>query len=143
MLKNIPHILGPQLLKVLCEMGHGDEIVIADGNFPTESLGKNCEIVRMDGHDICGLLKSIIRFFPLYQGNSIPVMVMETDDGSLPAIWDEYQKILLDEETERYNNGIQRLARNDFYERARHAYSIIATGEKAAYANIILKKGVC
>ncbi|MBR5292871.1 MAG: fucose isomerase [Clostridia bacterium] len=143
MLKNIPRVLSPRLLKVLSEMGHGDEIVIADGNFPAESMGKNCVIVRMDGHEACELLKSIIKFFPLYQGACLPVMVMETDDGSLPPIWDEYLKILIDEETERYNSGMERLARNDFYERAKRAYAIIATGERALYANIILKKGVC
>ena len=63
MLKNIPPILPPELLKIICEMGHGDEIVLADGNFPSESLGKR--VVRLDGHGTCEVLKAIMQLFPL------------------------------------------------------------------------------
>lgn len=138
MLKGIPDILSPELLKILAEMGHGDEIVIGDGNFPGASVNKRC--VRCDGHGVPELLEAILKLFPLdtYQK---PVYIMEKvpgDDTKTP-IWDEYAKIIkpyTDEEMEK----IERFA---FYERAKQAYAVVMTGEKALYANIILKKGVC
>ena len=65
MLKGIPKILSPELLKILCEMGHSDRIVIADGNFPAESIGKDKTVIRMDGHGACEILKAILEVFPL------------------------------------------------------------------------------
>ena len=65
MLKNIPKILSPELLKVLCEMGHSDRIVIADGNFPAESMGKNAIVIRCDGHGVPELLDAIFKSFPI------------------------------------------------------------------------------
>ena len=66
MLKNIPPILSPELLKVLCEMGHGDEIILADGNFPAESIGKDAIVVRADGHGTVELLEAILQSMPTY-----------------------------------------------------------------------------
>lgn len=65
MLKGIPKIISPELLKVLCEMGHSDTIVIADGNFPAESMGKNAKVIRCDGHGGAELLDAILKLFPL------------------------------------------------------------------------------
>ena len=129
MLKNIPKIVSPQLLKVLCEMGHGDEIVLADGNFPAESMGKGAIVVRADGHGVAELLDAVLALVEAVPG-----------DPCVPVIWDEY-KALLDAHGED-SQRIQMLERFAFYERAKKAYAVVATGETAIYANILLKKGV-
>ena len=138
MLKGIPDIISPELLKILAEMGHGDEIVIGDGNFPGHSIGKR--IVRCDGHGVPELLAAILKLFPLdtYQN---PVFIMEKVAGDTveTPIWDEYAKIIKPYTDEK----IEKIERFAFYERAKNAYAVVMTGESALYANIILKKGVC
>lgn len=140
MLKNIPKILSPELVKILMEMGHGDEIVIADGNFPSETIGQR--VVRCDGHGVPELLDAIMKLFPLDTYTDKPVMLMEVVPGDpvVPTIWDEYKEIINKYEPE--NCKIEMIERFAFYERAKTAYAVVATGEEAIYANIILKKGV-
>ena len=143
MLKGISPLLSPELLKVLCEMGHGDELVIADGNFPCESMGKNAVVIRADGHGVPELLDAILRLIPLDAYVEKPVALMEVVPGDTcptPEIWDVYKKIL--EKYEPDNCAIDMTERFAFYERAKKAYLIIATGETAIYANILLKQGV-
>ena len=143
MLKGISPLLSPELLKVLCEMGHGDELVIADGNFPCESMGKNAVVIRADGHGVPELLDAILRLIPLDVYVEKPVALMEVVPGDTcptPEIWDVYKKIL--NQYEPNNCAIDMTERFAFYERAKKAYLIIATGETAIYANILLKKGV-
>jgi len=140
MLKNIPKIMSPELLKVLMEMGHGDEIVLADGNFPAETVGQR--VVRCDGHGVTELLDAVMRFFPLDTYTDKPVMLMEVVKGDpvVPTIWENYRAVINKYEPE--NCKIEMIERFDFYERAKKAYAVVATGEEAIYANIILKKGV-
>lgn len=137
MLKNIPKIIPPELLKILCEMGHGDEIVIADGNFPAASVGQR--VVYMCGNGGCEVLKAILELIPLdtYQK---PLYLMEKvqGDDTPTQIWDEYREIAKQYTTEDFEY-IERFA---FYERAKRAYAVISTGENALYANILIKKGV-
>lgn len=142
MLKNIPSILSPQLLKVLCEMGHGDEIVIADGNFPTEKVGKEAVVVRADGHGVTELLDAILTLIPLDQYSEFQVALMSVVEGDSckPVIWDDYKTLLTKYEPE-YGN-IEMMERFAFYDRAEKAYAIVASGETQIYANILLKKGV-
>lgn len=143
MLKGIPPILSPELLKALCEMGHGDELVIADGNFPSESMGKNAIVVRADGHSAAEILDAILRLIPLDAYVEKPVALMEIVPGDTcptPEIWEDYKRIL--EKHEPYHCDIEKMERFAFYERAKKAYLIIATGETAIYANVLLKKGV-
>ena len=143
MLKGISPLLSPELLKVLCEMGHGDELVIADGNFPCESMGKNAVVIRADGHGVPELLDAILRLIPLDTYVEKPVALMEVVPGDTcptPEIWDVYKKILNQYEPNKC--AIDMTERFAFYERAKKAYLIIATGETAIYANILLKKGV-
>lgn len=143
MLKGIPKILSPELLKVLCEMGHSDRVVIADGNFPVESIGKNAKVVRMDGHGTCEILEAVLRLFPLdtYVEHPVNLMqVMPGDDVETP-IWDSYYDIVKNAD-ERGESAVGEIERFEFYEQARSAYAIIATGEGALYANIMLQKGV-
>ena len=140
MLKNIPKLLSPELVKVLMEMGHGDEIVIADGNFPAETIGKR--VIRCDGHGVTELLDAIMQLFPLDTYTEKPVMLMEVVPGDpvVPTIWDDYKAVINKYEPE--NCKIEMIERFAFYERAKTAYAVVATGEEAIYANIILKKGV-
>ena len=140
MLKNIPKILSPEMVKTLMEMGHGDEIVIADGNFPAEAIGKR--VIRCDGHGVPALLDAIMQLFPLDTYTDKPVMLMEVVKGDpvVPTIWDEYKDIINKYEPE--NCKIEMIERFAFYESAKTAYAVVATGEEAIYANIILKKGV-
>ena len=121
-------------------MGHGDEIVIADGNFPSETIGQR--VVRCDGHGVPELLDAIMKLFPLDTYTDNPVMLMEVVPGDpvVPTIWDEYKEIINKYEPE--NCKIEMIERFAFYERAKTAYAVVATGEEAIYANIILKKGV-
>ena len=143
MLKGIPRILSPELLKILCEMGHSDRIVIADGNFPAESMGKNAIVIRMDGHGIPEILDAILQLFPLDTYVEHPFSLMEVmagDDVETP-IWEEYKEIEKKYES-RGESAIGTIERFEFYEAAKKAYAIIATSEKALYANVMLQKGV-
>jgi L-fucose mutarotase len=143
MLKNIPPILSPELLKVLCEMGHSDRIVIADGNFPAESMGKNAIVIRADGHGVPELLDAILQLFPLdtYVEKPVSLMQVMKGDNAKTPIWDTYKEIVSKYDN-RGNNAIGEIERFEFYEQAKTAYAIIATGETAIYANIMLQKGV-
>ena len=140
MLKGIPSVLSPELLKILMEMGHGDEIVIADGNFPSANIAKR--LVRLDGHGVPEILDAVMKFFPLDTYTEKPIALMEVVPGDdiKPVIWDDYRNIIRKHEPDRCN--IEFVDRFAFYERAKNAYAVIATGESAVYANILLKKGV-
>ncbi len=143
MLKGIPNIISPDLLKALSQMGHGDELVIADGNFPSHSVGKNAIVIRADGHGVPEILDAILQLIPLDTYTEKPVALMEVVPGDTcgtPTIWKEYEEIL--DRHESAHHDIEYTERFAFYERAKDAYLIIATGEKAIYANILLKKGV-
>ncbi len=137
MLKGIPKILSPELLKIMMEMGHGDELVIGDGNFPGASVNERC--IRCDGHDAVDLLSAILKLFPL-DTYAKPAYIMAKTPGDTveTPIWDEYAELIkpyTDEE-------LVQIERFEFYERASKAYAVVMTGESALYANIILKKGV-
>lgn len=143
MLKGIPGILSPELLKVLCEMGHSDRLVIADGNFPAESMGKNALVIRMDGHGAAEVLDAILQVFPLDTYVEKPVNLMEVMSGDTveTPIWDTYREVVAKYD-ERGAQAIGQIERFAFYEEAKKVYAIIATGETALYANIMLQKGV-
>lgn len=143
MLKNIPPILSPELLKVLCEMGHSDRLVIADGNFPSQSMGKNAIVIRADGHSGTDLLDAILTVFPLDTYVEKPVLLMEVmhGDNVETPIWEEYKQIVAKHDP-RGSEAIGQIERFEFYRQAKEVYAIVASGEKALYANIILQKGV-
>ena len=138
MLKNIPNIVSPELLKILCEMGHGDEIVIADGNFPSESCGQR--VIRADGHGGEAILDAVLSLIPLDTYALHNFLLMQTTNGDpTPEIWDKYFTIAKSHDDNLRANALERY---EFYDRAKKAYAVIATGESAIYANIIIKKGV-
>ncbi|MCI8281770.1 MAG: fucose isomerase [Lachnospiraceae bacterium] len=143
MLKGIPKILSPELLKVLCEMGHSDRLVISDGNFPAESMGKNAIVIRCDGHGVPELLDAILQVFPLDTYVETPVNLMEVMPGDTveTPIWDTYKEIIAKHDS-RGAKAVGNIERFQFYEEAKCAYAILATGESALYANIMLQKGV-
>ena len=145
MLKGIPKILSPELLKILCEMGHGDTICIADGNFPSESVGKNAKVVRADGHSVTALLDAVLAVMPLDTYGDEPVKLMaltEGDKGRVETpIWDEIRGIVAARDP-RETGVVGFLERFSFYDEARKAYAVVATGETALYGNVLLRKGV-
>lgn len=140
MLKKIPNILSPELLKILMEMGHGDELVIADGNFPATSMAKR--LVRLDGHGVAEVLKAVLKLFPLdnYVDNPVQLMEVVPGDNIEPTIWNEYKKIIQDSSEPFDSFGF--IERFRFYNRAKEAFAVVATSESALYANVILKKGI-
>jgi len=140
MLKKISPLLSPELLKTLAEMGHGDEIVLADGNFPSASMAQR--LVRADGHGVPVLLAAILQLFPLDTFVEHPVSLMAVVPGHnyQPTIWEEYRHII--QASGEPFTDFDYLERFAFYERSQKAFAVLATGESALYANIILKKGV-
>lgn len=142
MLKGIPPIISPELLKILCEMGHTDELTIGDGNFPGHTYGK--KVIRLDGHGVPEVLEAILRVFPLDTYVEHPVTLMQVvpgDDIKTP-IWDQYKDIV-----KKHNNlggdAFLEMDKWEFYERTKqHSSVVIMTSETALYANIILRKGV-
>ncbi len=143
MLKGIPKILSPELLKVLCEMGHGDRIVLADGNFPAESVGKDAIVIRCDGHGVPEILDAVLQLFPLdtYVDHPVSLMALVPGDNVQTPIWDVYRRLV-----EKYDGrgaaAVSNIERFAFYEEAKKAYAVIATSESALYANVMLQKGV-
>ena len=146
MLKNIPNILSPDLLKVLAEMGHSDRICISDGNFPGAAMAKakNAIFLRADGHGVPELLDAVLQVIPLDTYVEKPVTLMETmecdKDLEIP-IWDTYKEIVAKHD-DRGAAAVGNIDRFKFYEEAKDCYCIIQSGETAIYANIILQKGV-
>lgn len=140
MLKGIPSIISPDLMKTLMEMGHGDEIVIADGNYPAASHAER--LIRCDGHANLELLDAVLQFFPLdaYVPEPVSLMQVVAGDPTVPTIWDQYHSII--KKHEPIFQSFEYVERFAFYERAKKAFAIVATSEKALYACIILKKGV-
>ena len=140
MLRNIPSILSPDLLHALRAMGHGDDIVIADANFPAESIGPKC--IRLDGISASDVLRAVLTLMPLDTFVDDPALTMQVvgDPDSIPEAVADFQKII--EETADNPAKIATLERFAFYERSSKAYAVIQTGEARLYGNIILKKGV-
>jgi len=141
MLKGINSIISPELIKVLMEMGHGDEIVFSDRNFPGNSNAKR--VIRYDGcSSIPTILDAVLPLFPLdyfaeFSGVLMNPAVKQTQD---PSIWRKYI-----EKLKNYPDGLKAilfLERLDFIERAKNAYCIVVTSESERCANLILRKGV-
>ena len=139
MLKGIHPAIGPELLKVLAEMGHGDEIILADAHFPGHSV--NDKVLRADGVKITTLLDGILPLFELDSYDNPLIMMQAVDGDSLdPFVESSYRA-----EIEKYVSDapeIIRIGRFEFYDRAEKAAAVVMTGETAKYGNIILKKGV-
>ena len=142
MLMGISPVISPELLMIIAEMGHGDELVIGDGNFPAASMAQR--LVRADGHGVALLLDALLPLFPLDRFVEQPVglMAVVPGDTTVPTIWDEYRAIVEKYQPARIAKGFDMVERFAFYERTQQAYAVLATGESALYANVILKKGL-
>ena len=140
MLKGISPLISPELLKVLAEMGHGDEIIFADAHFPAYSFNK--KILRADGVRISDLLSSILPLFVLDEYVPHPIVMMAAVEGDLldPSIEKSYLESI--HSTYPDTPKIERIDRFDFYERAKGAFAVLITGETVKYGNILIKKGV-
>ena len=141
MLRNIPANLSPELVKILLEMGHGDEILLADANFPGHHL--HPATVRADGLGIPDLLRSILTLMPLDRYSSYQVALMETvGDDPRPPVWDVYEQIWNEAEKEVGPVSVKTIERMAFYDYTPSVDAVVLTGETALYGNLILKKGV-
>lgn len=140
MLKGISPLISPELLKILCSMGHGDEIVLSDAHFPAASFNTN--VLRADGLKVADLLRAILPLFELDSYVPHPLIMMAPVEGDTldPAVEENYMEAV--RQTNPHIKSVDRLERFDFYERTRKAFAIVVTGETAKYGNIILKKGV-
>ncbi|SMX38263.1 RbsD/FucU family protein [Maliponia aquimaris] len=140
MLRNIPAILSPDILHTLRAMGHGDELVIADANFPAYSMG--CEVMRLDGISATKVLEAVLTLMPLDSFVPDPAHTMQVvgDAEAVPEIVKEFQGII--DRTADHPAPIATLERFAFYERAKTCFAVIQTGESRLYGNIIVKKGV-
>ncbi|GAA3877038.1 RbsD/FucU family protein [Celeribacter arenosi] len=140
MLHNIPPILPPDLLHALAAMGHGDDVVIADANFPAQSMGQR--VVRCDGMSATDILEAVLTLLPLdtFVDDAARVMAVVGQPGSIPDVVNEFQTII--DNTADNPAKIATVDRFDFYDIARKAFVVVQTGEKRLYGNIILKKGV-
>jgi L-fucose mutarotase len=146
MLLGIPKLLSPELLKALCEMGHGDKILLADGNYPGKSAAARCgaQFIRADGLGVPALLEAILQMMPLDSYTDQPAMVMDVDRrdaGKKIPIHDTYQSIIANRD-DRGADAVGQMERYAFYKKADECCVIVQTGEEAVYANIILQKGV-
>lgn len=141
MLKNIPRIISPDLMKYMMEMGHSDVMILADANYPAAAHAKR--IVRMDAVEIPALLEAVLPFFPLDEFVDGPVCLMKNlPSEPVPDIWTVYGSLL---EKHGLSGGLGKIVYLDrlpFYEKSNQAYIVVQTGTTARYANIALQKGV-
>lgn len=145
MLKGIDPLLHADVLATLCAMGHGDDIVIADANFPADSVARRTtlgRVLRLDGADLPQAVRAVLSVFPLDTFVDAPVLRMEVvgKPGDLPEVQRAVQAVVNQAEGRPWPLGsLERMA---FYERAKKSYAVIATSERRFYGCFILKKGV-
>ena len=139
MLKNVPPLLGPDLLGILRAMGHGDEIAIVDANYPADSAGP--ALVRLDGISATDILEAVLTLMPLddFVDEAAIVMQVVGDASARPPVVDEFDAIVKKHEPKM---GVSSLERFAFYDRVKTGYAIVQSGERRLYGNILLKKGI-
>lgn len=145
MLKNIDPIISPDLLRILAAMGHGDDLVVVDANFPADSVARQTtvgKLVRLDGVDVVQAISAILSVFPLDSFVESPARRMEIVGApdEVPEVQQDVQREIDDAEGQSLPMAsIERFA---FYEEAKKAYAVVATTEGRAYGCFLLKKGV-
>ena len=144
MLKNIPDIISPDLMKVLMEMGHGDEICFGDANYPAQSMGADARVIRCDGLSNTDLLDAVLKLFPLDVFVKMPVSLMQTvnETDPIPLVWEKYRTIIQKNDFCHAFSEFEMLERYAFYVRSKKCFAVVATTEHEGYSPIILKKGV-
>ncbi len=138
MLKGVKPCISADLIKILMEMGHGDELVIADANFPGAALARN--FVRADGVPATELLDAILDLIPLDEYVEAPVVLMKVvkGDNAETPVWEDYRRIV---DSKQKNVRFEYIDRFEYYERAKRAYAVVQSGELKKYSNILIKKG--
>lgn len=143
MLKGIPPVLSPELLKVLAEMGHGDIIAIGDANFAAASMAKDSILVRCDGVRATEIMDAILTLMPLDDFIEKPVLLMDKApkhaDLECP-VWEEFKAIVAKHDP-RGADACAMIPREEYYERVKKAYCVVATTETAFYSCSLLQKG--
>lgn len=140
MLKGIHPAISPELLKVLAEMGHGDELVLSDAHFPAHLI--HSKVIRADGIGVATLLEGISALFEFDQYVETPLAMMQAVPGDTldPSVEERYLAAI--KKVNGSTPKVERVERFAFYDRAKTAYAVVITGELAKYGNIIIKKGV-
>lgn len=142
MLRGIPKILSPDLVKYMMEMGHSDFLVLADANFPGSANAKR--LVRMDSGCIPEMLEAILSLYPLDTFVTDTVKLMRNlPSEPIPEVWETYRSIIIAYDKDEAFTDFVFLDRLDFYEITQNAYVVVQTGDTSRYGNIILQKGVC
>ena len=139
MLKGISSVISPELLKIMAEMGHGDELVLADAHFPGHTFCKT--VIRADGLRIPALLEGILPLFEL-DSYADPLIMMAAVKGDKLDLKVETSYMKAIRQSTPKAPAVKRIDRFAFYDRAEKAFACVMTGELAKYGNIILKKGV-
>ncbi len=140
MLKGIPDVISPQLLMILDEMGHGDQLVIGDSNFPAASNAKR--LVRCDGLGLIQMIEAVLTLYPLDTYVPHPVGMMGVVPGDpVPSLHEQVRKTIAKYDS-RGEGVVEMVERFAFYDRAKQAYAIVSTTEKQPYGCVILTKGV-
>jgi len=143
MLKNIDPLLGPELLRILADMGHGDEIAVVDANFTARRLAGSKPLVRLDGAGLARVCRAILSVFPLDAAVEQPVAFMKvshTPEGHVSDVQQEVFDVLKEAAIPR--SKVRAVERFDFYDLIPQVYAIVQTGEVRPYGNFIFKKGV-
>lgn len=137
MLKSLSPLLTGDLLAVLADMGHGDDIAIVDANFPAARVAQR--LIQLPGIQATEALEAVLSLLPLDDFVDVPAAAMDAPNKR-PAIYDFFEQLMA--EAEGRPIGLELIDRFAFYDRAEAAYAVVATGERRLYANIIIKKGV-
>lgn len=141
MLKGIPEVIPPKLMKYMMEMGHGDVLLIADANYPAKANAQR--YIRIEGVGTEELLDAILNYYPLDVYVDEPVKLMRPlPEEPRAEIWNQYEEIIRKHDDEKAFRGFGFIDRLPFYDESRAAYVIVQTNTAARYANIMLKKGV-
>jgi L-fucose mutarotase len=140
MLMEISNLITPEIYEVIFRMGHLDELVIADANYMASAMSK--KVVYSDVQQNHILLTEILKYFPLDENEEFPITVMALDHGIYeePQIWNDYQNVL----NKFYPAKpfvLNKISRNEFYQRTGKAYATIQTSDPRVMADIIIRKG--
>lgn len=142
MLLNVPSILNGDILKTLCDMGHGDSLAIVDANYPAMTMGKR--VIQVPGSTATDMLKAVMMYFPLDHIMENPALLMavekkdrESFGGMGPEIFSRFDAII----HQASGKFTSQISRQDFYDMSRDSYCILQTGEERLYGDIIIYKG--
>ena len=145
MLKNIDPLLNAEILHALRAMGHGDTVVICDTNFPADSVAQQTvfgSLLRIDGVNAARAVQAVLSLMPLdtFVDDSARRMEIVGNPLEVPEVQQEVQAEIDRAEGKPWPmTSIERMA---FYEHAKQAYCVIATGERRFYGCFIFRKGV-